>query len=84
MIVKKISFIISLINIFNIYDNNVDGFVGLQNGRNYTVVVRTYKNIISLMDEEKSNFLPSEEPLIIIRELTIKGYSRDHSSLYIR
>ena len=56
MIVKKISFPIPLTDVEDSYDDNVDVFVDLQNGRSYTVVVGTYKNILSLMDKEKSNF----------------------------
>jgi hypothetical protein len=58
MMVKKISFPTPLPDVEDIYDDNVDVFVDFQNGRSYTVVVETYKNIISLMDKEKSNFLP--------------------------
>ena len=72
MIVKKISFPIPLTDIEDIYDDNVDVFVDLKNGHSYTVVVGTYKNILSLMDKEKSNFLPPGEPMIIVRKLTIE------------
>ena len=62
MIVKKISFPIPLTDVEDIYDDNVDVFVDLQNGLNYTVVVGTYKNIISLMDN----------PMIIVKKLTME------------
>ena len=58
MIVKEISFPTPLTDIEDIYNDNIDVLVDLENGRSYTVVVGTYKNILSLMDKENSNFLP--------------------------
>ena len=72
MLVKKISFPIPLTDVEDIYDDNVDVFVTLENGCTYTVIVGTYKNILSLMDKEKSNFLPPGEPMIIVRKLTME------------
>ena len=39
MRVEKISFPVPLENIEDIYDNNIDVFVDLENGRSYTVIV---------------------------------------------
>ena len=72
MRVKKISFPIPLTNIKDIYDDNIDVFVDLENGRNYTVIVGTYKNILSLLNQENSNFLPPGEPIIRVRKLTME------------
>jgi hypothetical protein len=72
MRVKKISFPIPLKNIENIYDDNIDVFVELENGRSYTVIVGTYQNILSLLNQENSNFLPPGEPMIMVRKLTME------------
>jgi len=72
MRVKKISFPIPLTNIEDIYDDNIDVFVDLENGRSYTVIVGTYKNILSLLNQENSNFLPPGEPIIMVRKLTME------------
>ena len=72
MLVKKISFPIPLTNIEDIYNDNIDVFVELENGRSYGVVVGTYKNILSLLNKENSNFLPPGEPMIIVKKLTME------------
>jgi hypothetical protein len=72
MIVKKISFLIPLKNIENIYDDNIDVFVELENGRSYTVIVGTYQNVLSLLNQENSNFLHPGEPMIMVRKLTLE------------
>lgn len=72
MIVKQISFPTSLTDVKDIYDDNVDVFVDLQNGRSYKVVVATYNSLLSLMYKEKSNFLPPGEPMILVRKLTME------------
>jgi hypothetical protein len=71
MKVKKISFPIPLKDVENIYDDNIDVFVTLENGRSYTVIVGTYQNILSLLNQENSNFLPPGEPIIMVRKLTM-------------
>ena len=72
MRVKKISFPISLEDVENIYDDNIDVFVDLENGRSYTVIVGTYQNVLSLLNQENSNFLPPGEPMIMVRKLTME------------
>ena len=72
MKVKEISFPIPLKNIENIYDDNIDVFVDLENGRSYTVIVGTYQNVLSLLNQENSNFLPPGEPMILVRKLTME------------
>lgn len=72
MRVKKISFPIPLTNIEDIYDDNIDVFVDLENGRSYTLIVGTYQNILSLLNQENSNFLPPGEPIIMVRKLTME------------
>ena len=56
----------------NIYDDNIDVFVNLENDRSYTVIVGTYQNVLSLLNQENSNFLPSGEPMIMVRKLTME------------
>jgi hypothetical protein len=58
MKLKNIRFSIPLADVEDIYDDNIDVFVTLENGRTYTVVVGTSKNILSLLNQENSNFLP--------------------------
>lgn len=72
MLVRSISFPSPLINIEDIYDDNIDVFVTLEDGSDYTVVVTTYKNILSLMDKDKANFSEPGCPCIIVRKLTTK------------
>lgn len=43
MLVKDISFPIPLANIEDIYDHNIDVFVELEDGHNYTLIVGTCK-----------------------------------------
>ena len=91
MVVKNISFPVPLTNIEDIYDDNIDVFVDLENGRSYTVVVGTYKNILSLLNKENSNFLPPGEPMIIVKKLTmevieeaIQAYTKDDDGYWLK
>lgn len=86
MLVKKISFIrpTLLEEIPDIEDYNLDVFVELENGFTYTVVIATAKNIVSLMDKEKTDFSEPGEPFIIVRKLTkeiieeaVKAYAEE-------
>ena len=58
MKVKEISFPIPLKDVEDIYNDNIDVFVDLENGHSYTVIVAIYQNILSLLNQENSNFLP--------------------------
>ena len=71
MKVKEISFPIPLKDVEDIYNDNIDVFVDLENGRSYTVIVGTYQNILSLLNQENSNFLLPGEPMIMVRKLTM-------------
>ena len=91
MKVKEISFPIPLKNIENIYDDNIDVFVDLENGRSYTVIVGTYQNVLSLLNQENSNFLPPGEPMILVRKLTmevieeaIQAYAKDDNGYWLK
>jgi hypothetical protein len=72
MLVKKISFVrpTLLEEIPDIEDYNLGVFVDLEDGYTYTVVIATAKNIVSLMDNEKTNFSEPGDPFIIVRKLT--------------
>ena len=84
MIVKKIIFPTQLKDIKDIDDDNIDVFVELDDGYSYTVVVATYKNIVSQMDKTKNEFLEPGSPFIIVKRLTkeiieqaIKSFAKD-------
>ena len=70
MLVKKISCPTLLEEIPDIEDDNIDVFVELEDGYTHTVVIATAKNIVSLMDKEKKNFLGPGDTFIIVRKLT--------------
>ena len=72
IMVKTISFPSSLKNIENIYDDNLDVFVELQDGSEYTVIVATPKNLLTLMNRHEMDFLEPGCPFVIVRELTME------------
>lgn len=59
-------------NIENIYDGNLDVFVELENGSEYTLIVGTPKNLLTLMNRHGMDFLEPGCPWIIVRELTME------------
>ena len=91
MKVKEISFPIPLKDVEDIYNDNIDVFVDLENGRSYTVIIGTYQNVLSLLNQENSNFLPPGEPMIMVRKLTmevieeaIQAYATDREAYWLR
>jgi len=54
----------------DIFDDNMDVAVKLDDGHEYIVVVATQKNLLTLMDNKKSDFLSPGGPMIIVRKLT--------------
>ena len=54
----------------------MDVAVKLKDGHEYVVVVVTQKNLLSLMDNEKSDFLFPMDPMIVVKELTVKNIER--------
>lgn len=70
MKVKSINFLSPLENIYDIFDYNMDVSVNLGNGQNYVVVVGTPKNLLKLMENEKSDFLSPEDPIVIVKKMT--------------
>lgn len=82
----KIESIKILSEIENIFDANVDVSVKLENGHTYVVVVATQKNLLTLMDYEKGDFLSPGDPMIVVRKLTkevvekaIEAYAEDEA-----
>ena len=72
MLIKKIIFPSSLKYIENIYDDNLDVFVELEDGSEYTVIVGTPKNFLTLMNQHEMDFLEPGCPFIIVRKLTME------------
>jgi len=70
MKVESITFLSDLKDVKDIFDDNVDVAVKLDDGHEYIVVVATQKNLLTLMNHEKSDFLSPGDPMIIVRKLT--------------
>ena len=84
MKVESITFLSDLKDVKDIFDDNMDVSVKLENGRNYVLVVGTPKNLLRLMENEKSDFLSPGDPIIIVKKMTkevieqaIKAYAED-------
>lgn len=91
MEIKKITFFTSLDDIEDIFDANIDVDVELDDGRVYTLVVATQKNILTLMNNEKSDFLSPGNPMIIVTKLTeeiiekaIEAYAEKDKGYYLK
>jgi len=70
MRVESINFLGPSEDIDDIFDDNMDVSVNLENGRNYVVIVGTPKNLLRLMENEKSNFLSPGDPIVIVKKMT--------------
>lgn len=70
MKVESITFLNDLKDVRDIFDDNVDVAVKLDDEHDYIVVVATQKNLLTLMNNEKSDFLSPGDPMIIVRKLT--------------
>ena len=84
MRVESITFLSDLKDVKDIFDYNMDVSVNLENGRNYVVVVGTPKNLLRLMENEKSDFLSPGDPIVIVKKMTkevveeaIQAYAED-------
>ena len=80
----KFESITFLSDVADIFDDNIDVAVKLDDGHEYIVVVATQKNLLTLMNNEKSDFLSPGDPMIIVRKLTkevveeaIQAYAED-------
>lgn len=86
MKIKSITFLSDFKDVEDIFDDNMDVAVKLDDGHKYIVVVATQKNLLTLMDNEKSDFLSPGDPMIIVRKLTkevvekaIQAYAEDEA-----
>ena len=70
MRVESINFLGPIKNIDDIFDYNMDVSVNLENGQNYIVVVGILKNLLKLMENEKSDFLSPGDLIIIVKKMT--------------
>lgn len=76
MLIKSIRFEPELETIEKRDDDNVDAILELNDGYEYMVLVITHKNILSLMNNEKSDFLFPVDPMIVVKELTMDNIER--------
>lgn len=72
MKIKSIELEFELETIKDIEDSNLNAYVTLEDDRRYTVLVVTYKNILTLMNNYESDFLLPIEPIIIVKKLTME------------
>ena len=84
MKIESITFLSDLKDVKDIFDDNIDVSVDLENGRNYVLVVGTPKNLLRLMENEKSDFLSPGDPIVIVKKITkevieeaIQAYAED-------
>lgn len=78
-------------DIKDIENNNVNVFVELEDGYNYTVTVTTAKNIESLMYNEKMNYFAPGYQFIIFKKLTkemieetLKSYAENNDRYWLK
>lgn len=69
MKVERITFLTDLKDAKDIFDDNVDVVVKLDDGQEYIVVVATQKNLLTLMNNKKNDFFSPGDPMIIVRKL---------------
>ena len=86
MKVESITFLSDLKDVKDIFDDNVDVAVKLDDGHEYIVVVATQKNLLTLMNNEKSDFLSPGDPIVIVKKMTkevvedaIQAYAEDEA-----
>ena len=81
MKIESITFLSDLKDVKDIFNDNVDVVVKLDDGYKYVVVVATQKNLLTLMNNEKTDFLYRSDPMIIVRKLT-KEVVKDAIQVY--
>lgn len=86
MKVESINFVNDLEDIDDIFDDNLNVEVTLEDGQSYFLIVGTPKNLLTLMDNEKSDFLSPGEPIVIVKKMTkqiiedaIQAYAEDNA-----
>lgn len=70
MKIVKISYPTPLEQVKDIYNDNIDVFVELEDGETYTFVVTTPKNLIWYMDNNNQEFIEAGAHDIIVKSLT--------------
>lgn len=76
MLIKSIRFEPELEDIEKRDDDNVDAIIELNDEYEYIVPVITHKNILSLINNERSDFLFPMDPMIIVKELSMDNIER--------
>lgn len=76
MLIKSIKVDTELKTIEDIENDNVDVSIELEDGREYNVLVVAYKNILSLMNDEESDFLFPLGPMIVVKKLNMENIER--------
>jgi hypothetical protein len=76
MLIKSIKIDTELKTMEDIENDNVDVSIELEDEREYNVLVVTYKNILSLINDEESDFLFPMGPMIIVKELNMENIER--------
>lgn len=69
MKIKRVTYPTSLEKICDIFNDNIDVFVELEDGKSYTLTVCTPEFYKSYMEKENLNFIPAGCPDVIIKEL---------------
>jgi nitrate reductase beta subunit len=70
MKVESITFLSDLKDVEDIFNYNMYVAVKLDDGHEYIIVVATQKNLLTLMNNEKSDFLSPGDSMIIVKKLT--------------
>lgn len=76
MLIKSIRFEPELEDIEKRDDDNVEAIIELNDGYEYIVPVITHKNILSLINNERSDFLFPMDSMIVVKELTMENIER--------
>ena len=86
MEIKSIIYPVPLSEVKDIFNDNIDVFVKLEDGNSYSVVVTTPKNIMEYMENNYLGYIPASHPKIIVKSLTeeniyeaIKSYSEENA-----
>lgn len=91
MKVVKIEYPTTLDKIEDLTDDNIDIFVTLDDGRNYTLVVSSLKNVGTLMNEQGYSEPGWAQQLIIVEKLdeelikiAVEAYAEDCDGKYLK
>ncbi len=86
----KISYPITLDKINNIYNDKIDIFVDIGDGKNYALKVCTPQFYYSYMEKENLDFIPASPPNIIVEVLKYDVIERaiqaccDYDAYYLK